>query len=623
MAFSLEKRWQKGRKWRFLALFFFGVLLYLPTVGFEYTLDDAIVIYDNQFTQEGIRGIPDLFKYDTFRGFFKKEGKEGLVAGGRYRPLTLATFAIEYQLVGNNPWLSHLMNVLLYGLLAVVICFFLEQHLFQQRSDDALAFIIALLFVAHPIHSEVVANIKGRDEIMSMLLGLASLHLLFKGRNIGSAALIILALLAKEMALTWIAIAGLYYLIMAKTSWLDMIKKVLPLLSGTLVYLIIRISVLGWPDLSGQVLEMMNNPFIKVEGNQYVAFTWFEKVASIFLSLGKYLMLIIWPHPLTHDYYPRSLGVPTLADVQVVFAVLIHLFLLVLSIIKWRKQPILSFCILFYFSSLVLISNFIFPIGTHMGERFLFMGSLGALAGVTYWLSSKLPSSYGLGLVIAIILGWSWKTIDRIPVWKNDFTLFTTDVKTSNRSAKALNAAAGSLVDQYMLAEEGARNEEDLNQALIYLEKATEIHPNYKAAYLIQGNAFYLKKAYDAAKKSYERALSLDPELTSASKNLLITLQQGAQFFGEKEGNFKKAERWLQQALKMDNNAVETLRLLGVVSGVQKNYAQALSYFQRILELEPENGMAIRNIGVTMIQMGNNEEGMKMISRVDELEKKK
>jgi hypothetical protein len=76
----------------------FGFLLYANTLTHKYTQDDAIVIYDNMYTTQGIAGIPGLLKYDTFKGFFKVEGKDKLVSGGRYRPFTPLMFAVEWQI---------------------------------------------------------------------------------------------------------------------------------------------------------------------------------------------------------------------------------------------------------------------------------------------------------------------------------------------------------------------------------------------------------------------------------------------------------------------------------------------------------------------------------------------
>ena len=113
--------WLTDSKLHKIVIFTICCLLYANTLTHDYTLDDAIVIYDNEFTTQGFAGIDDLLKYDTFRGFFKEEGKEALVAGGRYRPLTPILFAIQYQFFGANPIAGHLLNLLLYALTCLML----------------------------------------------------------------------------------------------------------------------------------------------------------------------------------------------------------------------------------------------------------------------------------------------------------------------------------------------------------------------------------------------------------------------------------------------------------------------------------------------------------------------
>ena len=108
-------------KWKVI-LFVFGFLLYAQTVNYQYALDDKIVIISNQITTRGFDGVMDHFFYDSMDGFWAEQygidvedlDKDALVAGGRYRPLSLVTYAIEYELFGENPWWSHLINALLY-----------------------------------------------------------------------------------------------------------------------------------------------------------------------------------------------------------------------------------------------------------------------------------------------------------------------------------------------------------------------------------------------------------------------------------------------------------------------------------------------------------------------------
>src|SRR5690606_33965591 len=102
-------------------------------------------------------------------------------------------------------------------------------------------------------------------------------------------------------------------------------------------------------------------------------------------------------------------------------------------------------------------------------------------------------------------------TITRNEVWESDFKLFTTDVKTSVNSAKVLNAAGGALTAKAYEEKDQQNKEAMLNEAIGYLQQAVKIHPAYKNAYLIMGNAYYYLNQYDPAIEAYGKALALDP----------------------------------------------------------------------------------------------------------------
>ena len=104
--------WMGNRRLHLMLLFALGFFLYANTFGHDYSQDDAIVITDNMFTTQGVKGFGGILQYDTFYGFFKEEGKAKLVAGGRYRPFSLLTFALEYSIFGENPTVSHIVNAL-------------------------------------------------------------------------------------------------------------------------------------------------------------------------------------------------------------------------------------------------------------------------------------------------------------------------------------------------------------------------------------------------------------------------------------------------------------------------------------------------------------------------------
>ena len=387
----------KKIKW---GLFILGFLLYANTFTHDYTQDDAIVIYENQFTTQGLAGIPGLLTNDTFFGFFKQEGKAKLVSGGRYRPLTPILFAIEYQFFGKQPWIGHVVNALFYGLTCMLV--FITMRLFLRHAGfSESAFMIALLcagiFALHPIHTEVVANIKGRDEICSLLLALASLYYgmqFFLKKNLKYALMsggaLFLGLLSKENAITFLAIIPLTIFFLKNSSIKSALKATVPAVTAAVIFLVIRMAVLG-VDFGGTPIELLNNPFLKIENQQYVPFTFAEKSATITYTLGKYLQLLVFPHPLTHDYYPRHIDIMSWGNWKVILSLLLHLALLVFAIRGLKMKKLWSYGILFYFITMSIVSNIVFPIGTNMSERFLFMPSLGfcLIAAYGFHLLSK------------------------------------------------------------------------------------------------------------------------------------------------------------------------------------------------------------------------------------------
>lgn len=648
-------------------IFALGFLLYANTLFFDYTLDDAIVIYDNEFTTKGAAGIPGLLKYDTFRGFFKVEGKENLVAGGRYRPLTPVMYALEVQLfspkkmdanglpvrdrdgdVVFDPYqdgkfnsvkfVGHLLNVLLYALTGVVLFLLLLKILSpggQTTASTGMAPFVALaatlLFVVHPIHTEVVANIKGRDEIVSLLGSLAALYLSLKAfyekkqvLNVAAAVLFFLALLSKENAITFLAVVPLTYFFFTKAKFGKLAFQTLPFAAAAAIFLVIRTSVLGW-DLGGEApRELMNNPFLKLVGNQYVDFTFAEKFATIFYTLGNYVQLLLFPHPLSHDYYPRAVGIMTFGDWQVILSVLLYLGMGVYALLRLNKKDPVSYGILFFLVTLSIASNIVFPIGTNMSERFVYMPSVGfawVAAVLLYRLAGAgakpKPAVVMAGAAILLVLGV--KTVVRNFAWKDNFTLFTTDIGTVPDSAKLRNATGGELITQAIKPENAVQKTEMLNQAVQHLTEAVKIHPGYKNAYLLLGNAYNYLQQYEASIQAYQQALKLDPEYAEANNNLGITYRDAGRYFGEQKGDLAKSLEYLLKAYERRPEEYETLRLLGVVYGVGGNLEKAIEFFSKALEKEPDNAFANFDLGTAYFNAGQVERAQAYFQKAKEI----
>jgi tetratricopeptide (TPR) repeat protein len=592
-------------------LFLLGVLLYANTFTHDFAQDDAIVITENMFTTEGVSGIPGLFKYDTFYGFFKVEGKAKLVAGGRYRPLTPSMFALEYGLFGASPGVMHFFNALWYGL-TVMMLYLLLLALFRARKewDDKLELtamywiplLAAVLFAVHPLHTEVVANIKGRDEIITLLGSITSLWLLLKGgtwRTMLAGICFFVALLAKENAITFLGVVPLAYYVFTRAKAIDIVKKTSPLVIAAVVFLMIRGSILGW-DIGSSSNELMNNPFLKLEQGQWVDFSSGEKSATITYTLGKYANLLIAPYPLTHDYYPRQVDIMQWADWRVLLSLFVYLGLLVYGLWGLIRKNIGSFAVLYYLGTLSLVSNIVFPVGTNMSERFLFMPSVGFALLVAWLLYTYVQNKkVATGVALGIAIVFTAITLLRNPAWKNNYTLFTTDIHSSPNSAKLRNAMAGELSVQWaaLPPAQQAVQQSMLNEALGHIDAAIRIHPTYKQAYFIKGNILNYLKQYDASIQAYLQARQLDPGYEQAFDNLIITYRDAGRYYGEQQGDVRTAIQYLEQAYQAMPNDYETIRLLGVAHGIAGNTPRTIELFRKNTQLQPNNARSWYDLG--------------------------
>lgn len=631
-------------------LFVLSFLLYANTLGHGFVLDDAIVITDNFLVQQGVSGWGELFSYDTFYGFFRDESKAQLVSGGRYRPLTLAMFSLE-QSLSSGPFIHHFFNLLWYGL-TVVLLYWLLTSIVRHRYGEKqagwawLPLLAAAFFAVHPIHTEVVANIKGRDEIIATLGSLGATFLIWRSVDKSSwlpallaAGVFFLGLLAKENTITFLAVIPLAVFAFRRDFRWGQLRYVLPLLIVTAVFLYVRWRVIGTPS-SASVDELMNNPFLQLLGNEWVPFSFGEWSATVVYSLGKYLQLLLFPISLSHDYYPRAIDVMGWGDGLVWLALLANVVLLITGVLQLRRRPWVGFGILVYFATLSIVSNVFFSVGTNLSERFLFMPSMGyaillawgvlflaarsagkageleeagdkekakstssaALPGLTSTQVVKWP----LIIAGAVLLLYGGRTLARNPVWENNYSLFTTDVESQPNSAKLQNAAAGVKIDYYQSLPESSRpnRRELLSEARSHLNRALEIHPTYKNAYLLRGNAQLLLGEYEAAVTDYELALELDPGYEAASDNLLAALVEGGRFFGEQRGDLNTSRNYLERALSMAPNNYQTLRLLGVLNGVGGNNEGAIAYFERAAAVAPDRADAWWDLGTAYYQSG-------------------
>lgn len=196
-----------------LIIFLFAFLLYANTIPNFYNLDDELVTMGHRTTSLGLDGISDIlteYYYEDDMGY-KYD----------YRPITHISFALEHQFFGENPHVSHAINVLLYALLCLLI-FFLSNKFYPDKSP-LFGFVVAIVFAVLPIHTEVVASIKNRDEIFSLLFGLISFYVIFfrDKQKITSLILAIifmlLSLFSKPSTIVFIFLIPFYFLLIKQS----------------------------------------------------------------------------------------------------------------------------------------------------------------------------------------------------------------------------------------------------------------------------------------------------------------------------------------------------------------------------------------------------------------------
>lgn len=435
-----------------MLLLLLAVGLNLNTLFNQYAVDDIYVMTQNTVVQKGLSGIPELLTTDMLHGY---SGTGAALSQARYRPLALITFALEYQFFGAHPLVSHLINVLLFAVLIALLYILLNRYLFKENDEaieeellgeaapspwtkagGELAFITCLLFVVHPIHAEVVANVKSRDELLTFIFLIASLISLIKfsaNRTrkgfIYSMVFFFFALLTRESAITFIATVPLVFYFFFQQKIKQSVLYTLPLVFITVCYLVIRYLVVRNVH-SAQVPDILNSPYLFASGTQAFATKTFV--------LFKNIQLLAFPHPLSWDYGINQIPYIDFNSLSFLYSLVILVVLLVWALFAARKKSLLSFSILYFFVTISLATNFITDIGTPLSERLLFQPSLAfclVMAGLFVFLNKKanLVSNLVLLLLLATL---SFKTIIRNSNWKNDETIYTTDVVTSPQSLK-------------------------------------------------------------------------------------------------------------------------------------------------------------------------------------------
>ncbi len=593
-----------------IVLMLLGFILYSNTFKNEYALDDGIVIQKNDYVQQGIRGIPKILSTDAYESFYRSMSAKQQLSGGRYRPLSVITFAIEQQFFGSKEKtkppddaaiVRHIGNVLFYILSVIVLLFFLRNFIFKE--NPIAAFAACLIFLIHPIHTEVIANVKSRDEILSFLfIILTFISVLRYRENRLTKQLLLgllfyfLALLSKEYAVTLLVLIPMIVYIVKGETIKDSLIAVIPYFLATGIYLFIRFSIVG----KGGIIEnpdVLNSPF------KFAATP--EKWATKIEILNHYLRLLFYPSPLSSDYSYNTIPYTTFGNSLVWLSILIHLSMIATAIVLFFKRNIIAFAIAFYLLHLFLVSNFLMEIGATMGERLVYHSSLGfamiSAVGIN-WLSKQINQKstkkiIGISAACLITFWCAAVIIKRNAEWKNDTSLFIADAQTVPNSALVNGNAGKAYIDLSEMPENKPQEKELVIKAIYYLTRAVSIHNEYVNGYLNRGVAYFKLHDYVKAKADWDLVKEIYPHnpFLKADYKLLGTIYYNdAMKMGAKHPF--EAAALLEKAIEIDPENSDYWYNLGGVNFTIHNFEKARDAWTKTLQLDPNNQDAKRGM---------------------------
>lgn len=585
----------------YLVIFILALITYSNTFKHSYVLDDFSVIKENFVVKQGISGISTILKTGYRYGYWNSPDN-------LYRPLPLIMFAIEWQIWPNNPMPGHVINVLLFALLCVLL-FKLLTKLFPNYSI-LLPFITTLLFAVHPIHTEVVANIKSRDEILAFLFSVISILLLLSYYESKKTVKIImalftflLALLSKESAITFLAIIPLvfYFFTNAKNSTNVVLTMLYTI--PMLIFFAMRTKAIG-DQAHLEKTSMVDNLLV-------AAPDFMTRTATAIKIMGFYLWKLIVPYPLACDYSYNQIKIVDFNDFYVLISLFVYLGLAFIAIKLFKKKHLLSFVILFFFITMSIYSNMIITIGSSFGERFLFVPSFAFTLVAAYFIVKltkvdnnelkiqKIILNKSFLLALPILLVFFSITLNRNKDWKTSLSLYESDIKKSPKSAH-MNYYYGLEVMKVKAMENGkVTKPEYLDTAIKYFLKARFIIPTFADAYDQLGLAYYRKNEINKALAYYDTCLKLAPTKSITYSNM------GVIYFNNKQ--YDKALDAYLNAVKYNPKFSDAWMNLGSTYGTLGKYREAIAAFKKCIEFNPQNALAHYFIGITYQNLGDSQ----------------
>jgi len=566
-------------------LFFLTFLLYANTLHNRFAFDDKSLIVDNRLLHEGT-SLKEIFTTNYRYGV-------GFVEEGLYRPLVILTYVLNND--DFDPLLFHAFNVTVDSFNSVLL-FLLIYFLFRK---SALAFFSSLLFAFHPVHTEAVANIAGRPELLcAMFLLLSWLLLERPGKTLGTAAGAVsysAALLSKETAVVFpLVVLAADYAAGRRITRKNNIYKYITLSAVLTCYLVVRWRLLG-ETAAGLKPNFVNNPIY------YSPLP--ERIATALSVFVRYLSVLVFPVRLSADYSYNHLHIyRSLFHPLPLLGLILLIAVSSLPRVCRERWPEFGVASAVFLMPYLLVSNIFFPIGTIMGERLMYLPSAGFSIAFGAALAALKNRSGKAALVLlsVILILYSSRTVIRNRDWYDDFTVFTSALKVAPRSVKVLCNMA------FLMDKRGDR----LTGETFY-RRALEIYPDYDAALSGLGKNLYDQGRLDESAAYYRRAVEVSPEKASAHYDYGMVLV--------KLGKFREAESELTRAIELSSRNPKFYQGFGNLKLSQEKYEEAIEYYEEAMRLGGSKLVSLNNMALSSYQLGDYSRALEYVRLAESL----
>jgi protein O-mannosyl-transferase len=386
------------------------LLVYANALLNGFTLDDNLYVLRNSMvTHFSLRGLFEATAYNNV-----------------FRPLTFASFAMNWAAAGARPFGYHLFDLLLHAAVTLLLYLVLRNLLAAVPRGATVAWVTALLFAVHPLHTEAVTSISGRSEVLAMgfLLGAWLLHLF--DWPILALVSFVLALLSKESAIAFVplAIAGDY----ARGQWKSLYRY--GAIAGTAVaYLALLWKVQGG-RFGEQSISFLDNPLAHFPAGL--------RIPNALRIAWKYVGLQVYPATLSCDYSYNAILLYSKwqRNAPAMIAAICVVALWIWTLRTSRREWFLAGAI--YLGAFAVTANLLVPTGTIMAERLAYLPSTGfCLLIALVWMRLEERNRKVAWAVLAVVVSvLATRTVVRNKDWRDNFTLFSSDVHAVPGSAK-------------------------------------------------------------------------------------------------------------------------------------------------------------------------------------------